>query len=115
MFGTHSIRICASMFGASQAAKESLAITQELFFVGTIRPTSPKAGDMYLDTSTESNYVYTNNVWVEISPVHGGDNYQPRLVTSPLLQKGRCSCCGGADTGEMKCNYCKTTLRWYTR
>jgi hypothetical protein len=101
------------MFGASQTAKESLAITQGLSFVGITRPTLPKDGDFYFDTSTESNYVYTNNVWVELSPVHGGDNYQPRLVTSPLLQKGRCSCCGAPDTGKMKCGYCKTNLRWY--
>lgn len=109
--------ICANMFGATEAARQSLEYTEGLLFTGLTKPANPKTGDIFLDPSTQNFWLYNNSEWVEIIRASGtntGDQtIQRRLVTSPLVKSGRCSCCGGQDSGAMKCRYCKTTLRWY--
>jgi hypothetical protein len=101
------------MFGASQAAKQSLDYTEGLFFTGITKPKQAKTGDIYLDQNTKSYWCYTDNEWIEFVDTVNQPYQQSKLVISSIVKDGICGCCGSPDTGKMKCKYCQTTLRWY--
>lgn len=97
------------MFGASQAAEESLEYARHVFqIVGSNPFRKPILGDMYYDTSLNQYMMYYIEGWLPVI-------YPERstLQVSPIVINGKCTCCGAPDTGKMKCKYCQTTLRWY--
>lgn len=75
------------------------------------RSLNPKEGSAYFDRNTENMYVYSKGSWTEIYKNY--DNNPPRIKTSNILQNSICTCCGAPDIGQLKCKYCKNTLRWY--
>ena len=89
------------------------SIAQGVLFRGFEKPAEPKIieGSVYFDTRLDAMQMYSKGEWVPIYNDRSPSG--PRMITSPLLKEGLCSCCGCPDSGQFKCKKCQTILRWY--